>query len=216
MDNTNPNDTSPKRVVVFIDYQNVYKSARRCFCPHTTNHADGQINPFRVGLKLKGVGNAERTLHEVRVYRGLPSNKQDPKGYAAARRQIDLWANLPKVQPITRGLNYRDPQRPREKGIDVAIAVDFFAMAARGEYDVGVLFSGDTDLLPALEAVTRMDEHTRPDIEVATWSNDNQRDARQLRLSRDFGGGPPCHHLRLADYGTVHDPTNYAATRRRR
>jgi hypothetical protein len=36
-------------------------------------------------------------------------------------------------------------EKPEEKGIDVALAVDFVMMAARDEYDVGILMSTDTD-----------------------------------------------------------------------
>ncbi len=57
---------------------------------------------------------------------------------------------------IARDLRYPPdwPRRPaQEKGIDVALAVDFVTMVARGECDVAILFSSDTDLLPALEAV---------------------------------------------------------------
>ena len=42
----------------------------------------------------------------------------------------------------------------QEKGIDVALCIDFVAMAIDGLdglYDVGVIMSTDTDLLPALE-----------------------------------------------------------------
>ena len=35
----------------------------------------------------------------------------------------------------------------------MALAVDFVMMVARCGYDVGILFSSDTDLVPALEAV---------------------------------------------------------------
>lgn len=206
----------PKQVVVFIDYQNVYQGARRCFRPDTASHVDGQIQPRLTALKLKGADRVERELREVRVYRGLPSNRRDPKGYRASHRQVDLWSNQPLVRPITRGLNYRNPKSPKEKGVDVAIAVDFVVMAVRGEYDVGILFSCDTDLLPALEAVATLDPEMRPQIEVASWSNGNPQDARPLRLSPEFGGGPPAHLLRATDYDSVHDPTDYNAPRRRR
>ena len=60
---------------------------------------------------------------------------------------------------IARDLRYPAgwPAQPaQEKGIDVALAVDFVMMAARREFDVGVLFSSDTDLVPALEAVVAL------------------------------------------------------------
>ena len=74
---------------------------------------------------------------------------------------------------ITRDLRYPPdwPRRPaQEKGIDVALAVDFVMMAARGEYDVGILFSSDTDLVPALEAVIALRPDDPPACEVAAWA----------------------------------------------
>ena len=38
------------RVAVFIDYQNVYKSARSAFLLDGHGHLDGQVYPRRVGL----------------------------------------------------------------------------------------------------------------------------------------------------------------------
>jgi uncharacterized LabA/DUF88 family protein len=50
--------------------------------------------------------------------------------------------------------------RYREKGIDVAIAVDMVDMAYRGTYDVAALVSGDADLVPAIVAVKDAGRHT--------------------------------------------------------
>jgi len=64
--------------------------------------------------------------------------------------------------------------KPEEKGIDVQIALDFVMMAVRGEYGVGVLMSGDTDLLPALEEVIRLGQ---PTAEVAAGGHQPVKDA---------------------------------------
>jgi hypothetical protein len=42
------------RVVVFIDYQNVYKAARRCMgLENSPSHIDGQFDPRRLGIKFE-------------------------------------------------------------------------------------------------------------------------------------------------------------------
>ena len=59
---------------------------------------------------------------------------------------------------ITRALRYPpdwSAALAQEKGVDVALAVDFVKLAIEGEYDVGVMMSTDNDLLPALEVVRR-------------------------------------------------------------
>lgn len=139
------------RVVVFIDYQNVYRGARECFGLDQDPHTEGQVDPVKVAQVIAAAGLPGRELHQVRVYRGIPDSERDPKGYGAARRQTSCWAGHPLVKVITRPLRYPFdyPASPaEEKGIDVSLAVDFVVMAVRGEYEVGVLMSTDTDLKP--------------------------------------------------------------------
>jgi len=49
----------------------------------------------------------------------------------------------------------------------VALAVDFVVMVANRACDVGILFSSDTDLVPALEAVLALRPQDPPACEVA-------------------------------------------------
>jgi hypothetical protein len=77
-------------------------------------------------------------------------------------------------------------EKPGEKGIDVALTIDFAVMAVRGEFDVGVIFSTDTDLKPALEFVAGLGEGKpggMPRAEVAAWSAKDQQN-RRLSISR--------------------------------
>lgn len=83
------------------------------------------------------------------------------------------------------------PQTPAtEKGIDVAIAVAMLRMAMTESCDTVVLFSSDTDLLPALEAIR---DHTRCHVEVAAWAGAN-------RLRFDGTQLPFCHYLSRSDF----------------
>ena len=109
---------------------------------------------------------------------------------------------------ISRDLRYpRDwPRRAaQEKGIDVALAVDFVMMVARSECDVGILFSSDTDLAPALEAVLALRPGDPPACEVAAWAAPSGRpqslSVRGTRLRR--------HLLSEADFRAVADVTDY-------
>jgi hypothetical protein len=199
------------RVAVLIDYQNVYKGARTAFGMEWAPHTAGQFYPRRLGLKLKGVGRHDRELVAVRVHRGLPSSRYDPKGYGASDRQVALWRQQERVTPIARPLNYRDPAHPREKGIDVCIAVDYVMMAMCGEYDVGVLFSADTDLPQALEAVIGLRGPRA--CEVAAWLPNGGNAANRLRVR---GHTVWCHLLDETAYKHVGDDTDYTMRRRRR
>jgi len=203
------------RVVMFLDYQNVYKGARACFADRMAPHTAGQVHPLALGLRIVEDSPYERTLNQVRVYRGRPDATRDPKGYAACTRQVDIWRQDPRVVCTLRTLQYPRGwptdhvagEVPREKGIDVALAIDFVTMAVRGEYDVGILMSTDTDLRPALEAVWDLGTATgRPRAEVAAWSGEGMHN-RRLSIP---GARIWCHWLDSRIYTAVADPTNYA------
>ena len=76
-------------------------------------------------------------------------------------------------------------------------------LAVQGAYDVGILMSTDTDLLPALEAIRDI-RTVRVHVEVAAWTGKGAN--RRLTTG---GQLPWCHQLREADYLAVHDPTDY-------
>ena len=194
------------RVALFFDNQNVYKCAREAFeAPHALASA-GQISPraladLIVARSLPPGAVDPRVLAEVRVYTGRPSQKQDSKGYAAARRQA---AAMEKdgVIVVARTLRTKPGRAPQEKGVDVSLAIDFVSGAIDGTYDVGIIFSADTDLVPALEFIVN-----RPGLgvtaEVAAWSDHPNR---SLSVA---GAHIWCHRLSRDDYLKVQDRTNY-------
>ena len=198
-----------QRVVVFLDFQNVYHRARDAFCVRDAAAREGQVDPLALGHLL-----ASRVpggfLAGVRVYRGRPSQRRDARSYAAHQRQTDRQVSRGDglVTVISRDLRY-PPDWPRraaqEKGIDVALAVDFVTMVARSECDVGILFSSDTDLVPALEAVLALRPDDPPACEVAAWAAPGER-PRSLSVR-----GPHLrrHLLAEADFRSVADPTDY-------
>lgn len=200
-----------KRVVVFIDWQNTYNSARRTFHQAWEPYVRGQVDPLRLGHELAG-RNAEQELAQVRVYRGLPDSTKQPTAYGANERQAASW-RAAGVHVVRRALQYPrgwpdeclPGDRPREKGIDVALAIDFVRLAIEGRYDVGVLVSGDTDLKPALEAVWDYRGGAGPRPETAAWS---APDAHSRRLALE-GRRLWCHWLDGAVYDRVRDDTGY-------
>jgi hypothetical protein len=121
-------------------------------------------------------------------------------------RQCAAWQRAGAVV-ISRTLRYPFdwPQsKAEEKGIDVALSVDFVAGAIEGAYDVGIICSTDTDLRPPIEYVARKFA-VMPRAEVAAWKS--PRSNRAISTS-----GPKriwCHYLDLIDYQSVEDPTNY-------
>ena len=194
--------TTPKRLVLFIDYQNAYRRARSVFFPDPQSGRDGHLKPMALGQLIAargGVDGAPYTLSEVRVYSGRPNPRVDVRTFAAHRKQSQSWQSA-GATVIERELRY--PQgRPQEKGIDVALAVDFVRLALQGAYDVGVMMSTDNDLLPALETV-RDHGPSGCGVEVAAWGVGGQDQRLHFR-------GLWCHWLDHAAYTAVEDQTRY-------
>jgi hypothetical protein len=203
------------RVVVFLDWQNVYQGAREAFCGYAAPPWEGQVHPLALGQLIAADSPFDRRLHEVRIYRGQPDGTRDPRGYAASARQIAVWRQSSSINVTVRTLRYprgwpgshRPGEKPQEKGIDVALAIDFVTMAVAGQYEVGVLMSTDTDLKPALEAVARLTATHGVRPEVAAWSSAEEHSRRLSISSRRLY----CHWLGKDSYNQVADPTNYAA-----
>lgn len=199
------------RVAVFVDYQNVYMGARQAFGSGQDRPQVGQILPSPTGLLLTDRGRAKdpgRQLETVHVFRGEPASERSRIGHGAAQRQGTVWQLKPRVTVATRPLHYyhrgtdssgRPMFEAREKGIDVLIALSMVLGAERDEFDVAVLFSADTDLIPAIEGVRSIGKR----CEVAGWKPPTGY-GNALRIS-----GLWCHWLDQTDYGRLHDPTDY-------
>lgn len=210
----------PKRVVLFFDWQNVYKRAREAFeSPSSPSHK-GQADPVDLAHVLTRK-HAERfpddefELTQIRIYRGRPRQQADPKGYNAFQRQASSWARNKLVRPHYNDLRYPDDwgnpdceDAPREKGIDVALAVDLVALAADDEFDAGIVMSADYDLVPAIEhvVVRRFTRGIGPTVEVAAWKSDQGDKPLRIRLpNRSLW----CTWLDRQDYWGVIDGTDY-------
>jgi uncharacterized LabA/DUF88 family protein len=199
----------PKRVMVFIDYQNAYKGARDAFFdPTISPHKDGQFDPLAVGQKIVNAPTrppGDYVLSQVRIYTGRPDPRKQSRTYTAHMRQCEKWTRS-GVVVTPRMLRYPfdyPARKPEEKGIDVALAIDFIAHAMDNKFDIGVLFSTDTDLRPPLEFVHRRFSPAKS-VEVAAWSSNRGRRALNIPDVRIW-----CHHLELATYNAVADTTDY-------
>jgi uncharacterized LabA/DUF88 family protein len=179
-------------VVLFVDWQNVYRSARRAFRLGAMPSRHGNFSPVALGRWLataNGRGSRGR-LVGVEIFRGLPSPIQDPGGHAANQRQVAAWrAEAPKVVvPRLRPLRYPPgypEQPPVEKGVDVELAIAAVEAVLRRRCDVAIVFSHDSDLLPVPEAIARLVGACH--VETAAWSSSGFR--QRLRPKE-----PVVHH----------------------
>lgn len=197
----------PKRLVLFIDNQNFYNGARRAFFNKDDPNYYGQFDPMKLGglICARGVPGITRQLQEVRLYIGRPDATKDPKTYGPHMRQCAVWGKA-GVTVISRTLRY-PPDWPyskaQEKGVDVALAVDFVAMAIDKKYDVGVIASTDSDLRPALEYVYKKCSLSCR-VEAAAWVSSREKSVLSIPGKKIW-----CHRMDAGEYYVVGDLTDY-------
>lgn len=193
-------------MVVFVDYMNVYQDFRRAFCAGELRPTHGQFHPVELAglLTRKGPDFEEWQLAGTRVYSGRPTPARDARAAAAADRQTAAWANA-GATVLTRPLQYPRSGAPRQKGVDVALAVDVVSMAHERSYEIAIIASTDTDLVPSIEAVHRIRGNERfPRVCVVSYNGMGKR----LQLP-DSDTQPYAFRLKHTDYDAVRDATVY-------
>jgi len=197
-----------EKVTLFVDAQNLYNAIRRAFFSKTDNHVYGQFDPMKLAnfICSQPPLGVTRVLNEVRVYSGRPDATKDARTHAAHMKQCAEWgrggANI-----ITRQLRYPKEWpnlKAQEKGIDVALAIDFVSFAVDCLHDVGVLVSFDTDLIPAMEFVLKRDT-INCHVEVVGL-NSSKTHKRRLRV---HGYTVWCYWIDVSVYSTIADTTDY-------
>ncbi|MEO8292704.1 MAG: NYN domain-containing protein [Actinomycetota bacterium] len=199
----------PLRTHIFIDGQNLYRDARDAFHTKTDPSSFGQVDPRKYAqlIVAKNAANGVACdLQEIRLYTGFPTNEREPKAYAAHMKQRAFWLRN-DVTVFPRPLQYprEYPKKPqREKGVDVELAVDVVTCGLLDKtYDLAVVASTDTDLVPALTVICRKQRAWgSPRVQVTIWAPLSKR----LRVEN---WNMWCHHLDEADYESVRDRTNY-------
>lgn len=195
------------RTVVFIDYQNAHATAHEQYSDYGTPIHESLVDPLLLGervLKQRAPGGE---LVEVRVYRGKPDPRKEPTLASFNDQHHSAWVKDPRVTVIRRTLWYpRDwgqpgcYEAPREKGIDVALAIDLVRMGYDKSYEVGIVFSRDTDLSPAIEMVRDL---RLAHVETAGWDS-----ASRLRIKNVYH-----HSLDAEAFEAVKDRRYYGPKR---
>lgn len=190
-------------VVVFIDYQNTHMSAHELFCDYGAPIHECVIHPVRLAEEIIAQRAPGGVLQQVRVYRGRPDTRKERLLGIANDRQMSAWIRDPRVvvqrRPLHYPLDFGEPtctERPREKGIDVSLAIDMVRMAFEKSYEVGIVVTRDTDLVPPVEMIRDLE---LAHIETAGWDR-----ASRIRVPRVF------HHTLSEDvFDRSRDPREY-------
>jgi len=151
-----------KRVAIFIDGSNFYYKLRAFGISNATY--------FRYGDFASWLANG-REIMDKRYYVGVVRAKEnDEKGQKMRRNQRKLFNNLSSKKCgfiIERGYLMENDGVFHEKGVDVKIAVDILVGAYENLYDVAILVSSDTDLIPAIEKARTLGK----EVEYIGFSN---------------------------------------------
>ena len=136
----------PTRVAIYIDGNNTYNKLKELGLPEKTK----RFSLANFTHHLLG----ERELVSRRYYVGIVKNHDNSeKGAAMVTGQQKFLEGLRadgfEVKPGK--IMYDSKDRIREKGVDVKLAVDLVVGAADNLYDVAIVVSSDTDLIPAIK-----------------------------------------------------------------
>lgn len=177
------------RASVIVDYQNVHLTGSKLFYPNDALH-EHLVHPGHFANQLMTVRNAnvrdlatKARVCRVNVFRGLPSPKHDPEGYAFNNSHKSEWERGSVVTVNHRPLKYKYQydavgQRvhdihgnevvtgKQEKGIDVLCALAMVQEAARDDVDLVILASQDTDLEPSILAARDLGSAK---VETVSW-----------------------------------------------
>ncbi len=197
-----------ERTAVFIDYQNVHLGAHEQFTTRGQPAYQSLVDPLAVAERIaaKRSRRFPSEVTQVRVFRGRPKRENQRTLAAANDAQTYAWERDPRVTVNRRDLKYSGwpALPPREKGVDVALAIDLVHTALREDYDVAVVFTNDADLLPAVELAFY---ETKPRVEIAAWKG-----TKPLWFPAELSEKrclPFCHFLDAQDFAAVRDTRSY-------
>ncbi|WP_107661153.1 PIN domain-containing protein [Nocardia suismassiliense] len=174
------------RTTVVIDYQNVHMTAYDVFSRFSRSdrlglsRSETRIRPILFAQRLidrrnerqRSAGFPLARLEQVKVFRGLPSEEFDERGFRCGLAEQQAWMrDDPRVEVQCRELRYtllrdRSTKRvgteaqpqvigAREKGIDVLCALAVTEASYDPRVDLILVASHDRDLEPAIESVQR-------------------------------------------------------------
>ena len=203
-------------VAVIMDYQNMHLTGHDRFTPPGIPKHESLIHPLlfaeevikrreealapqRMAQKPNLPPRAE--LAKVMVFRGCPSNHKDPEAYNRSQKQKAEWTRDPRVEIIYRSLRYSwdsavNDWRKQEKGIDVLVALTAYQLSVSGAFDVVILASHDTDMIPVIERYDADRTDRSGFLEIAHWEGCKRLQAPGIQTWRTTLGAPSFVHSR--------------------
>ena len=212
---------------MFFDGQNLFHAAKEVF-----GYKEPDYDPRLLAMAICEKQGWQ--LIQVRFYTGVPDRLENPVLQGYWTRKLDVLGKHPDVTVIRRTLKYsyrpsppacrkcghRDPhdglkcarcgwQRPkkkvpREKGIDIRIALDCIRLTSKEEFDVAVVSSQDQDLAEIPEYINAISAQQRRTVEFysAFPFAPGMKNSRGINHMRAL-------HIDRGLYDACRDPRNY-------
>ncbi|MCC6653263.1 MAG: NYN domain-containing protein [Candidatus Eisenbacteria bacterium] len=145
-----PFEPGSKRVIAFIDGQNLFFAAKAAFGYNHPNY-----DPLALARRVTESRGWD--LVGVSFYTGVPARSDNPRWSAFWAEKLGFMGTR-GVRTFSRTLRYRTQvvtlpdgsvtkiRVGQEKGIDVRLALDAVRLAREDAYDVALVFSQDQDL----------------------------------------------------------------------
>lgn len=197
-----------KHAVAFVDGQNLYRHAKDAFGHHHPNY-----DPVKLHHLVCARYNWKPTL--VRFYTGVPSVEVTPmwSGYwsnrvLALKRQNVVVTTRPiryhteAVETANGGIKH--VTTPHEKGIDVRLALDVVHLARTRQFDVGVIFSQDSDLAEVVAEVREISKEQGRWIKLVSAFPSGPNASARRGIS-----GTQWDPIEQSDYDKCLDPRDY-------
>ena len=146
-----------ERVMVFIDAGYWHK----CLKDHFKRT---DIDLSKVIIKLLSGRRLVRTyFYTAKIER--PLDEYWKQQQSEQQRLFTALAHQPFVEVRTGRLQFKEGEPPRQKGVDVLLALDMLRFALKGNYDTAILISGDGDFAD----IVRMVKDEGRKVEVVTF-----------------------------------------------
>ena len=175
-------------VGLYVDYENVRQSGIKAF-PGVAPHPRGEVSLLRLARQIASDVRHQRRVAreepideqisiEVHAYRGLFDDRE-PRGeeesVTSAHKIKVIWEHRPIVQLWgTEAYDSRESSEGKdsEKGIDVAMALQFVISVKEQKFNANMLFSIDRDVLESvyyLDRIAGVNHDWRSAVQLCTW-----------------------------------------------
>ena len=161
-----------KYTVAFFDGQNLFQHAKAAF-----GHYHPNFDPQALATAVCQTKGWELT--QVRFYTGIPTRARDGRWHEYWTRRL-MAMQRSGIHVTKRYLRYHEEDRvlpggttesvevPREKGIDLRLALDVVRMTRTKQFDVALIFSQDQDLAEIVPEVRDIAKATGRPIHLAS------------------------------------------------